>query len=110
MPKSNITNTADFKANANFCFRINGYSIWWKHRNALKDASRFVLIADGRQVHTPSEDMLYAVADACNMKNPTTGKRIEKLTAVQKKNLQIALNEHDKGVKVADLKKYGIGV
>lgn len=108
MAKSDITNTADFKTNAVFVFRINGYSIYWKPSYSRWDAYRFVLVANGRQESTPSSNLLGAVAEACQMPNPKTGNSIKKLSTLQKRNLQKALSEHDSESKLKDLKKYGI--
>ena len=107
---SNIRNTQEFKNHGTFCFRINGISIYWKDRYASKDAYRFVNVGDGQQLGTPSENLLQAVAQACQTPNPLTVKFIEKLTSLQKKKLKIALSEHDCNEKIDDLPDYGIDI
>ena len=108
-PKNNVLHTADFKNNSDFVYRINGYSIYWKHKDAQRDDYRFVLVVGGSQYGTPSQDLLGAVSEAISLPNPISGKYgNSELTKDQKQRLRVALKEWDSQSSIKDLDSYGL--
>lgn len=108
------TNSLEFTNHADYVVKLNGHTIWWKHSTAKKDASRFVVITEGEQRNTPSEDLLQAVAHCMQSPNPlvkcyTKRKQKEYLTELspeQKKLIKKKLRMFDSQAKLSDLQNY----
>jgi len=82
------------KAHKTFVCRVNGYSIYWSNRQARKDAYRFIILKNGRQVYDTAD--LYSAITHCLEE--------KKWTSAQRKRFIELAKVHD-WESVSDFKK-----
>ena len=82
------------KAHKTFVCRVNGYSIYWSDRQARKDAYRFIILKNDRQVYDTAD--LYGAITHCLEE--------KEWTSVQRKRFIELAKVHDRE-SVSDFKK-----
>lgn len=76
------------KKNKTFVGRVNGHSIYWSNRYAKKDAYRFIILKNGKQIY--DTESLYSAIVVC-----LGGKIRDEWTITQKRKFYALAKEFD---------------